>query len=238
MPKLEWISDVDLEKAVSFLLQKATEAKEKTDKNFGKNVIDPFSAIFEIAGFQIDYDTWVTSEKNRQSQKTLQNHIGEFHQNVLGSVSNWENMKTGNVIDLVSNKHKIIAEIKNKYNTISGGKLADLYYSLDGLVMPKNSIYKDYTSYYVAVIPKKKERYNKVFTPSDKSKGAKCPPNEKVREIDGASFYDLVTGKENALDEMYSALPEIIEKCTNGKCKIQDTDKLKVFFNSAFENII
>ncbi len=237
MPRLKWISDADMETAVSHLLQKAKEAKEKSDKEFGKNVIDPFSAMFEMSGFHIDYESWIGSEKIRQSQKTLQNYIGEFHQNILGSVQNWENMKTGNVIDLVSIENKIIAEIKNKHNTISGGKLADLYYSLESLVMPKSSIYKDYTSYYAAVIPKKRTRFNKVFTPSDKSKGAKCPANEKVREIDGASFYDLVTGEKNALDQMYNALPAVIEKCTSGEYKIQDIDKLNIFFNSAFENL-
>jgi len=237
MPILIWTSDANIETAVSHLLEKATEAKEKSAKEFGKNVIDPFSAMFEMSGFHIDYKSWIGSEKIRQSQKTLQNHIGEFHQNILGSVSNWENMKTGNVIDLVSKEKKIIAEIKNKHNTISGGKLADLYYSLESLVMPKSSIYKDYTSYYVAVIPKRKTRFNKEFIPSDKSKGVKCPSNEKIREIDGASFYDLVTGEKNALDQMYTVLPTVIAKCTNGEYKIQDIDKLKIFFNSAFENL-
>ena len=237
MAKLDWISDDNIEDAVKHLLTKAKEAKEKVDKKFGKNVIDPFSAIFEMSGFNIDYDTWIGSEKIRQSQKTLQNHIGEFHQNILGSVDTWENMKTGNVIDLVSKENKIIAEVKNKYNTISGGKLADLYHSLNSLVMPKTSIYKDYVAYYVAIIPKSKTRFNKEFTPSDKAVGEKCPSNTKIREIDGASFYDLVTGKENALSQMYSVLPSIIEKCTEGKYKVSSVEKLKIFFDSAFETL-
>lgn len=234
MDKLNWISDAHIEAAVIYLLEKAKEAKEASDKKFGKNVLDPFSAIFEMSGFKIDYSSWVDSEKIRQSQKTLQNHIGEFHQNILGSVKNWENMKTGSVIDLVSSKDKIIAEVKNKHNTISGGKLADLYYSLESLVMPKSSIYKGYVAYYVAIIPKKKERFNRAFTPSDKSKGAKCQSNDHVREIDGPSFYDLVTGEKNALEQMYNALPSIIEKCTNGKYKIKNVDSLKLIFNTAF----
>lgn len=96
----------------------------------------------------------------------------------------------------MSEENKIIAEIKNKYNTVSGGKLSDLYHTLDKLVMPKTSIYKGYTAYYVTIIPKSKTRHNKPFTPPDKATGERCPENERIRVIDGASFYDLVTGEK------------------------------------------
>lgn len=191
MAHLKWIGDSDLENAVEHLLAKAKEAKKKAEKKFGKNVIDPFSALFEISGFDIDYKTWHKGETARQAQKTLQNNIGTFHQTILGSVNGWDDLKTGSVIDLSCNKKKIIAEIKNKYSTVSGGKLSELYYSLEKLVMPKASIYKGFTVYYVAIIPKKRERFNRLFMPPDKEKGEKCPANEKIREIDGASFMNL-----------------------------------------------
>lgn len=164
----------------------------------------------------------------------MQNHIGEFHQNVLGFAKNWKNLKTGNVVDLVCEKSKIIAEVKNKFNTISGGKLADLYNSLDNLISPKSSIYKGYTAYYVVIVPKKNKRYNKPFIPSDKGKGQKCPLNEHIREIDGASFYSLVTGNDNALEELFDILPEVIKICSNGKYQIKDVSKFKEFFNLAY----
>ena len=144
-------------------------------------------------------------------------------------------MKVGNVIDLASEKHKIIAEVKNKYNTISGGKLSDLYYSLDSLVSPKSSIYKGYTSYYVAIIPKRTERYDKPFVPSDKGKGEKCPSNPHIREIDGASFYSLVTCSNSALEDLFTVLPDVISYCKGGKYQIKDRQKLIDFFTLAFE---
>jgi hypothetical protein len=213
------------------LLLIAKCAKQAAVKNFSKNVIDPFAALFEMSGFEIEFDTWIKSETTRQAQKTLQNHIGDFHQNILGYSEGWTNMKVGNVIDLVSEKNKMIAEVKNKYNTISGGKLSDLYYSLDKLISPKSSIYRGYTACYVAVIPKNGIRFNKPFTPSDKDKGAKCPQNENIREIDGSSFYSLVTGSESALEDLFDALPVVIKDCTDGEYLIKDTQKLKEFFN-------
>ncbi|MCK9204927.1 MAG: Eco47II family restriction endonuclease [Bacteroidales bacterium] len=235
MPWLSWIKDADLKNEVGQLLSIAKEAQKAAVDEFGKNVIDPFAAIFEMSGFDINYEAWLKSETTRQAQKTLQNHIGDFHQNILGYSKGWTNMKVGNVIDLFSEKNKAIAEIKNKYNTISGGKLSDLYYSLAKLVCPKSSIYKGYTAYYVAVIPKNGERYNKPFTPSDKDKGEKCPLNEHIREIDGASFYSLVTGSDKALDGLFDVLPEIIKICSGGKYQVKDKAKLKEFFNLAYK---
>ncbi len=106
MPLLNWVDDTKLESAVLHLLSTAQKAGQNAEKEFGKNVIDPFAAVFEMAGFEIDYKTWFKSETTRQAQKTLQNHIGEFHQIVLGSVKDWDNLKTGRVIDLISKKKK------------------------------------------------------------------------------------------------------------------------------------
>lgn len=143
-------------------------------------------------------------------------------------------MGIGNVIDLVSEDKKIVAEIKNKYNTVSGGNLSGVYNALDDLVSPKSSIYKGYTAYFVTIIPKKAIRYDKPFSPSDKGKGQKCPSNDKIREIDGASFYDLVTGCDNALESLFDVLPDVISECTDGKYRVKDIEKLKYFFKLAF----
>lgn len=234
MPYLSWIADSSLKEEVSSLLSIAKIAQTSAVKEFGKNVIDPFAAIFEMSGFEIDYNTWLKSETTRQAQKTLQNHIRDFHQNILGYSTGWTNMKVGNVIDLFSKSNRIVAEVKNKYNTISGGKLSDLYYSLDGIISPKTSIYKGFTAYYVAVIPKKSGRYNKPFTPSDKDKGDKCPVNEHIREIDGASFYSLVTGSDTALKDLFDVLPNVINECSEGKYQFKDKAKLEDFFNLAY----
>lgn len=234
MAFLKWISDKDLKEEVFRLLQKAEEAKRSKEKKFGKNVIDPFSAMFEIAGFDLDYDTWIKNETNRQAQKALQNHIGDFHQNILGYSKGWDNMKIGNVMDLISLNNNIIAEVKNKHNTVTKGKLADLYQSLHNKVMPKSSKYKGCTAYYVVIIPQKPNRYDIEFTPSNKEEGHKCPSNPKIREIDGASFYHLVTGHKNALEELFDVLPDVILECSKGKYKIRDKEKLKAFFNAAY----
>jgi hypothetical protein len=68
-----------------------------------------------------------------------------------------------------------------------------------------------------------------------KVKGQKCPLNQHIREIDGASFYSLVTGDENALEDLFDVLPEVIKMCSNGKYIMKDKTKLKEFFFLAYK---
>lgn len=232
MPKLSWISDDNLTTAVSALLEMATKAKDIATTRFGRNVVDPFSAIFEMAGFNMSYDEWLKSEATRQAQKTLQNFIGDFHQIILGSCDGWVNMQKGSIIDLLNTPNKIIAEVKNKYNTLSGGTLSDLYFSLESAVMNKTSVYKGFTAYYVSIISNSTQRFNKEFTPSNKQKGQKCPANSLIRQIDGASFYQLATGEINALEDLFDTLPIVISEITQQDAL--DTQKIKALFKLAY----
>jgi Eco47II restriction endonuclease len=236
MPKLSFISDVELEVAVQHLLDVAHQAKINVLKDINRNVIDPFSILFQMSGFEISSEEWQASEMTRQAEKTLQNHIGMFHQNILGAVAGWTNLEVGQIVDLESIEQKIIAEIKNKHNTISGGKLADVYHDLESQVTPKHSKYKGFTAYYVEIIPKKPTRCNEEFTPSDKAVGNRCPKNPLIRKIDGASFYDLVTGQDNALQQLFDILPDVIEEvCANtNNYQFNDRTFAKSFFNAAF----
>lgn len=210
MAYLSWVSDSDLETAVNKLLGATQRAKAAALEKIEENVIDPFSAIFQMSGFQMSYEEWFKSEEARQAQKTMQNFVGEFHQEILGYCYDWSNLGKGRIVDLVNRNSRIIAEVKNKHNTISGGDLAHLYWSLEGLVMDKFSVYKDYTAYHVTIIQSEPVRSNKEFTPSDKEKGKKCPNNELIRQIDGASFYELATGSPTALEDLYKVIPDVI----------------------------
>ena len=234
MAYLTWLSDEDLKGAVEKLIQIGQVAQKKSLIGFHKNVIDPFSAMFQIAGFGMDYKSWTLSEQSRQSQKTLQNHIGEFHQRVLASVTGWENLKTGNIMDLLSSEKGILAEIKNKHNTVKGGNLSNLYKSMESQIMPKSSRYKGYTAYYVTIIPKKPGRFDLPFTPSDKETGKRLPENPKIRIIDGASFYDMVTGEDDSLKQLFDCLPQVIAACSSTKFSGSDINNLQFFFTSAY----
>jgi Eco47II restriction endonuclease len=177
MAKLSYISDNVLTNEVRHLLSIAKMAKAKSERDFTRNVIDPFAVLFEMSGFDADEIVWEKGEKNRQIQKTLQNHVGTFHQRILGAVDGWKDTGAGGIIDLVSENNKVVAEIKNKYNTVKGSDKVKIYDHLELQVMTKSHQHKDFTAYYVEVIPQSGQRYNKEFTPSDNSQGQQRKAN-------------------------------------------------------------
>lgn len=204
---LSFIKNEDLYGHVEMVLNVEKTAVKETENKLYKNVIDPFSALFDASYQGLYFDQWINQEKSRQAQKTLQNAIGEFHQNILGSISGWKNLGTGSVTDLVNKDKKIIAEIKNKFNTTKGNHKTAIYEDFKNLL---NKEYAGYVCYYVEIIPQAKKEYDKPFCPSDNRKGKRKPSNPKIRIIDGKSFYSLVSGEKNALEQLYLVLPKVI----------------------------
>lgn len=206
---LNYISDYQLKSAVSYVINRALESLKQVDFTFYDNAIDPFSAIFESASNNISLEEWIIQEKNRKTQKTLQNAIGEFHPMILGSVKGWEYLGSGKIIDIRNTNLKIIAEIKNKHNTTKGSDKKAIYDNLKTCI--NRDEYYGYTSYFVEIISKNGNRYDKPFTPSDNLRKQRKPKSNKIRMIDGATFYHTVTGENDAIWKLYSVIPKVIE---------------------------
>jgi hypothetical protein len=240
MPWLPYVTDQVLENEVAHILSVASAAVRNAKKNFHKNVIDPFSVVFETGGFKLPGGVidWELSEEARQSQKTLSTEYGLFHQRILGHVQGWTNLGTGNVVDLVCQSKKIIAEVKNKHNTTKGSDKVTIYDDLESQVMPKGMQYQGYTAYYVEIVPKKTRkstgRYNMEFTPSARRSGSRRHPNPLIRQVDGKSFYEIVTGVPDAIDMLYRVLPQVIQKVNGHSFHSSDLPKLSHYFNKVY----
>jgi hypothetical protein len=237
MPYLNFINDDTYHQIVKDILTIGFKAKEKSEKQFNRNVIDPFAMVFEMASFDIDSAGWVLNEQTRQAQKSLSNHIGLIHQKILGSIKGWSDLETGNIVDLVNHERKIIAEVKNKHNTTKGSDKVGVYYKLSDLVLSKASQYKDYTAYFVEIIPKTPKRHDAPFTPSDNTRGVRCEASDKIRQIDGASFYTLVTNEHDALENIFKTLPLVIKDCIPSfNLSQSDINNATNFFKLAFDS--
>ncbi len=241
MPWVPFNSDQEFEAAVTRVITtaQAAVAAALIPANFHKNVIDPFAAIFELTGFSIaNVNAWEKIESARQMQKSLGNAFGIFHQEVLGNVSGWTNLGTGGGIDLKNNSQKIIAEIKNKHNTVTGSKRCDLYDLLDDLVSPVSSHYYNWTAYYVEIVPEshrgRYRAYDAPFTPSRASTRTRCASNINIRRIDGRSFYKKVTGLPNGIDLVYAALPLVINHLFGKTFSSSDLATLNAYFSKAY----
>ncbi|MCF7847143.1 MAG: Eco47II family restriction endonuclease [Candidatus Gracilibacteria bacterium] len=230
---LKYITDEKLIEEVKKILAVIEKAKSN---DIYSNALDPFSFIFDVTANGLTVEEWFEQEEVRQAQKSMQNQIGNFHQGIVGNSIGWSDLGIGKVIDLKCDSKKILAEIKNKHNTTKGNHKINVYDDLEIILnMPE---YKDYTGYYVEVIPANKNVYNKPFQPPDnkiKDKEKKNRPmNEKIRQIDGKSFYSMVGGYENALKDLYLVIPKIVSELTGKPLSEKDVSKYLEILNSSY----
>lgn len=223
---LSFINNVDLIKCIDNLFHKVLALYAPIDNNekawhrrhFWKNGVDPFAIVAStiIGGRDAIEKHLIEVENIRQIDKTISNAIGYFHQEILGHLDGCVNPGTNGEIDLIVERPtlKLIAEIKNKWNTTKGDDKTQPYDKLNRLI---DSEYQGYTAYYVCMIPTPKIRgykvINKPFTPSKKK--IRRPLREDIREIDGKSFYHLLTGKPDSLFGLYEVFPKLLAYCIN-----------------------
>ena len=207
-------------------------AAEEADDNPFRNVIDPFNAVFEAMSIDKTLSDWLHSnERARQIKKSLENAVGDFHENILGSISGWVRLNKAG-IDIINVEKKIIAEVKNKFNTMKGNTKQEIY---DVINLNLKTKYKNFTGYAVQIIPSQKKPYNSLYTPSHN--GKRRPENKNIRMIDGYSFYGLATGIPDALAKLYSVMPLVIGDLLDRDTKKILSDLLfKDLFSRAYFN--
>lgn len=241
---LSWIDNEKLYDITrDTLVSSLKKQKEEFDPFNNKNVIDPVSAVFHMFVLGLNFEEWESYERLRQVGKTLQNAIGNWHQKVLGLAENWQDKGTKGVYDLESkteltgfepnpgNPKIIIAEVKNKFNTIKGNMQDNYHEKLRGQIGSRG---KDATAYLIQIVPENKERYNKPWVPSNSKE------NIHIRHIDGYSAYDLLFSYPGALKELYEALPRILNDIVSElspkdfNISPSDIEKLSKLFTSTY----
>lgn len=192
---------------------------QQTEKDIYSNTLDCFSAVIDSSVRGVTLEEWKELEKQRQAQKALQNKIGDFHQQVLGTLDGIDDLGTGGVVDLVSSDHKMVAEIKNKWNTTKGNHKKNIYDDLESVLGDKEK--EGYVGFYVEMLPKNGQQYNDPFVPSDNTSSTKRESRDDIRVIDGKTFYTKITGDENALEELYSLVPELTAEILEDSFKVK-----------------
>ena len=122
----------------------------------------------------------------------LSNALGEFHQKILGSVNGWENRDAG--YDRECDARMILAEIKNKWNTMNSPNKRQVVNVLEVALRQKRG---DWTGYLAHIIPKPPRRYTKHL-------------RGNLYATDGASFYHDVTVAPNAIHDLLDELCEML----------------------------
>ena len=192
-----------------------------------RNTLDPFSAMVDCAVSGCTHSEWMEREIARQSQKTLQNKVGDFHENVIGCFDNWDNLPVGKIFDIINKDEKIIAEVKNKHNTTKGNHKKEIY---DALASVLDGNYEGYRAYYVEILPKNRDIYNECFTPPDNVTKTNREAREDIRKIDGKSFYEIVSGDPDFVHKLYNEhLPKALSLAIENIRKAHPEIKLPKF---------
>ena len=97
----------------------------------------------------------------RQQDKTINNKIGEFHQELLGKVDGWMDLGIGDEteIDLKKEDNTVFIELKNKYNTMNSSSEKTCREKLEKVIEK----YPDATVYWAYVISKNYKSEDRIW---------------------------------------------------------------------------
>ena len=95
MWELDFITEKDFTNHVKKTIGKYGEKLESYDlKKFNKNIIDPIKLVFDKTVYRSSWDDIVGSEIFRQRDKSNNNDIGYFHQNMFKYIKKCEETNT------------------------------------------------------------------------------------------------------------------------------------------------
>lgn len=214
---LGFISEEDFKKHVQATILKYGEKLESFDlKRFNSNLIDPIKLIFDKSVYKTSWEEIVNNEIFRQRDKSNNNDIGYFHQNMFSYFKGCEVPQAGwDVIyrnpdgivmpdgDVV---HTVYVEMKNKHNTMNSASSAKTYIKMQSQILEDD----DCACLLVEAIAKRSQNI-KWTTKVD----GKNVQHRLIRRVSMDQFYSIVTGDENAFYKMCMALPEVINTVVN-----------------------
>ncbi|MCD5076307.1 MULTISPECIES: Eco47II family restriction endonuclease [Enterococcus] len=204
---LSFISDEDLFECIEFLYLEYEKALQGIDyQKFFKNRIDTFKMTFDTAINNLNEQSWLAAELQRQVEKTITNHVGTFHEKLIGKIEGFNNYPVGQSYDVANDDKTIFAEIKNKHNTVTGTHVLSLFEKIKRYA----DAFPDATCYYVRIIDTKSRNEIWKFR-SGASEPKPLYSHPRIRIISGDKFYELVTGKQTAFQELCEIMPKALQ---------------------------
>lgn len=196
-----FISDDHLLTCISNLYKAYTRAQNNiSKKKFYENKIDPIKLTFDTKFNGIDEEKFIETEILRQVDKSINNAIGTFHEEVLGGIAGFERgILSG--YDIKATDNTLFADIKNKHNTMNSGATENLFQKLARYA----DDYPESKCYWVQILAKGSFNEQWFASFSDRSYN-----HERVYKISGDQFYELLSGQKDAFFQLYKALPTAI----------------------------
>jgi len=218
---VNFISDEHLLDCIGNLHKAYLKAKNNISKtNFYSNKVDTIKLTFDAKFNEIDEESLIQSEILRQIDKSTNNSIGTFHEQILGGIKGFE---VGNLsgFDIKSVDDTLFADIKNKHNTMNSSSAEALFQKLARYA----NDYKKAKCYWVQILAK--GSFCELWTAEINGKEYS---HSRVYKVSGDQFYALLSGQDDALFELYKALPKAINdflKSTNNNKDLAENSALE-----------
>src|SRR5690625_1001590 len=199
---VNFITDEHLLACIEELHKSYLKAKRNITKSkFYKNKIDTIKLTFDSKFNSIDEDELIETEILRQIDKSINNSIGTFHEQILGGIQGYE---IGNLsgFDIKAEDNTLFADIKNKHNTMNSSSAEALFQKLARYA----DDHKKAKCYWVQILAKSSfcEHWRGDINGKEYS-------HSRVLKISEHRFYALLTGEENAFFNLYKTLPTAID---------------------------
>lgn len=233
---VDFVSDEHLLTCIGNLHKAYLKAKQNISKqNFYTNKVDTIKLTFDSKFNDIDEETLIQAEILRQIDKSINNSIGTFHEQVLGGIKGYE---VGNLsgFDIKAKDDTLFADIKNKHNTMNSSSAEALFQKLARYA----NDYKKAKCYWVQILAK--GSFCELWTGEINGKEYS---HSRVYKISGDQFYALLSNHENAFFQIYNLLPGAIKdylKTTKAKNREQAEnsalDEIKSEIKKSKRNIL
>lgn len=170
-------------------------------REFNKNIIDPIKLTFDAKVYGRTMEEVVASECIRQMDKSNNNHIGYFHQNLFRYAGNGWTVPTEG-FDVVNEERHIFVEMKNKHNTMNSAASQKTYMKM------QNKIVRDSraTCMLVEAIATKSQNRTWIVTVDGEQFN-----NDHIRRVSMDKFYGIVFGDAQAFAKLCRALPLVLD---------------------------
>ena len=188
-------------------------------KEFNKNIVDPIKLTFDSKVYGKALEEIIEAECIRQIDKSNNNTIGYFHQNLFKYAGNgWEvpaNGVTG--FDVQNPSLHIYAELKNKHNTMNAASSSKTYMKMQGQILA----YDESVCMLVEVIAPASQNKKWEVT-IDKRKFA----HNHIRRVSIDQFYDIVFNDKQAFFKLCKALPQILDDVMEEELQIEEKNSV------------
>lgn len=209
-------------KCIENLFQAYLKAKHNVSKqNFYSNKVDTLKLTFDSMFNGIDESKLLEAEISRQLDKTINNSIGTFHEQILGGINGFEVGKLSR-FDVKAIDNSMFADIKNKHNTMNSSSSESLFQKLSKYA----DQYKKANCYWVQILANSSfnEHWTSIINGKEYS-------HSRVFKISGDQFYARLSGEPDAFFQLYKILPIAIADF------LQSKEQASAMKNSALDEI-